>query len=366
MVRQICFYLSDHGFGHAARNLPIIMKLLENEAVHITVVCGEEQVAFMNANLTQGQKNRTSFRIEHTDVGLILKDGTLYPDRERLEKETELFLAACSERSRTEAEWLRNHRIDTAVCDMPLWCIEACRLAGVPLLYIGNFTWAELYREYLPERIWKRYADEYMKLEHVWLYALHNKEMLEFVGVADDMKEVSLVCRPFHENEVKMIRSRHKRPLIFVALGMSAAFSGELCVESLPYDFIVNPGVPLQGSNVERLDGNTSNTQDYVLASDYVITKAGWGTVAEALMAKKPMALFSRDSVLEDRTTIRILESLGHAISIQREDLGDISAVIQRLDRLPLCNFDFFSDASGEISEKIISLGGNNHDGKGC
>lgn len=366
MGRQICFYLSDHGFGHAARNLPIIMRLLENEAVRITVVCGERQVAFMGANLTQEQKKRTSFRTDHTDVGLILEDGTLRPDGMLLAKETELYLAACPERSRLEADWLKQHRIDAAVCDMPLWSIEACRLADVPLLYIGNFTWTELYREYLPEHTWKRYAVEYGKLAHALLYALHNEEMLEFVGNVGDLEETSLVCRPFHKAAAEEIRRRHKHPLVFVALGMSASFSGDICVENLSCDFIANPGVPLCGSNVERLAGDTRNTQDYVLASDYVITKAGWGTVAEALLAKKPMALFSRDSVLEDRTTIRILESLGHAVPIRQEDLNDIPSVIRRLDGLPCSQFDRFYDASREISEKIVSLGGNHHDGKEC
>ncbi len=116
------------------------------------------------------------------------------------------------------------------MCDMPLWRIEACRLADVPLLYIGNFTWTELYRECLPDRIWKRYAEEYRKLEHTLLYALHNEEMMEFVGNAEDLKKTSLVCRPFHERESQAIWSRHKHPLVFVVLGMSASSSEDVCV----------------------------------------------------------------------------------------------------------------------------------------
>ncbi len=80
------------------------MRLLENEAVHITVVCWKRQIVFIDANLTQKQIGRTRFRTEHTDVGLILKDGTLCPDEMQMVKETELFLAAYSERSRTVAD----------------------------------------------------------------------------------------------------------------------------------------------------------------------------------------------------------------------------------------------------------------------
>ena len=79
---------------------------------------------------------------------------------------------------------------------MPLWSISACEQAGVPLLYVGNFTWTELYREFLPEHIWKAYAAEYRKIRHGMLYTLHNPEMLELLSQAE-LSETSLVARPF-------------------------------------------------------------------------------------------------------------------------------------------------------------------------
>lgn len=36
---KVIFYLSDHGFGHAARNIPIIESLLEN-GHHVMVKTG--------------------------------------------------------------------------------------------------------------------------------------------------------------------------------------------------------------------------------------------------------------------------------------------------------------------------------------
>ena len=185
--------------------------------------------------------------------------------------------------------------------------ISACEQAGVPLLYVGNFTWTELYREFLPEHIWKAYAAEYRKIRHGMLYALHNPEMLEFLPRAE-LSETSLVARPFHPDEIRAIRARYTCPIVFVALGMSAQFTQPVSVEGVEAHFYVTEGVPLTGSNVTVIPYSTLHTQDYVAAADYVITKAGWGTVAECLLAQKPMALFARDSVLEDRTTIRKLE----------------------------------------------------------
>ena len=87
-------------------------------------------------------------------------------------------------------------------------------------------------------------------------------------------------------------------------------------VSNLNYDFIATDGIRLRGNNVHYLDKETTNTQDYLMASDFVITKAGWGTVSEALLAKKKIVLLSRDNVAEDRNTICMLKNKKLAIEV--------------------------------------------------
>ena len=260
--------------------------------------------------LTAEQYKRISFRADHTDIGLICRDGTLEVDTEALTKATAEFLSALPGKAEREAEWLKQNQINAVLCDMPLWSIEACELAGVPLLYAGNFTWTELYREFLPERIWQTYAGCYAKIKHSVLYALHNNEMLEFLKNSE-LSEVSVTARPFDEMSVAEIRSRHRRPIVFVA--------------------------------------------DYVAAADYVITKAGWTTVSECLLARKPMALFSRDGVLEDRTTIKQLEEKHLAVPVTQDELHNIMDIIEKLDMLD-GSYSGFYDCADEVAERLISL----------
>lgn len=349
---HICFYISDHGFGHAMRCVPIMEELLTRGA-RITAVCGARQIPVIHADL--GDEN-IFYRTEKMDVGLVLYPGTLLVDSKHLYEETSEYLSDKGQRAATEARWLIDNEVDIAVCDMPLWSIEACQLAGVPMQYLGNFTWTELYREYLPDKIWETYGEEYRRIKHAMLYPLHNMEMLEFLQNAE-IKETSLVARKFHLNKAATIKKKHSSPLIFVALGMSAEFTEPVDVSTLPYEFITNQGVPLIGSNVEHISAGTPNTQDYILASDYVITKAGWGTVAECLLARKPMALFERDTVLEDRTTICLLERQKLAVRISQADLDDIEDVIQRMNtELSIEGLAMYYDAVSEIADQILSL----------
>ena len=357
-MRRICFFLSDHGFGHIARNIPIMVSVVKNYDTFVYVVCGERHIEFAKQNLelilTAEQYKRIEFRADHTDIGLVCKDGSLDVDTGALTKATTEFLSELTQKAEHYFHWLRENKIDAALCDMPIWSIKACELAGIPLLYVGNFTWTELYREFLPDSIWQTYAKYYGKIKHTMLYAQHNNEMLEFLRGSEKTK-TSVTARSFYEKAVAEIRSKHNRPIVFVALGMSAQFKEPVDVSSVPYDFYTTEGVPLVGENVEIVPYTTINTQDYVAAADYVITKAGWGTVSECLLAKKPMALFARDSVLEDRTTIKILEEKHLAVSVTQDDLHDIEEIVNRLDRLDGSYSEFY-DCADEVAAKLMSI----------
>ena len=112
----------------------------------------------------------------------------------------------------------------------------------------------------------------------------------------------------------------------------------------------------LTGSNVTVIPYSTLHTQDYVAAADYVVTKAGWGTVAECLLAQKPMALFARDSVLENRTTIRLLEQKKLAIKVTYEQLTEMSDLLEQIKRITYPAVPEYHNAAAEIVSKLLTL----------
>ena len=83
-AKNLCFYLSDHGFGHIARNIPLIAEAVRRIDAYVYVVCGKRHLEFAKANLlellTPEQFSRIRYRAEHTDIGLILQQGTLLVD----------------------------------------------------------------------------------------------------------------------------------------------------------------------------------------------------------------------------------------------------------------------------------------------
>lgn len=129
-AKNLCFYLSDHGFGHIARNIPLIAESVRRTNGFVYVVCGKRHLEFAKANLleilTPEQSSRIRYRAEHTDIGLILQQGTLLVDTAALTDACAQYLAELPERAKREAEWLRQQEVAAALCDMPLWSIPAC------------------------------------------------------------------------------------------------------------------------------------------------------------------------------------------------------------------------------------------------
>ena len=99
-----------------------------------------------------------------------------------------------------------------------------------------------------------------------------------------------------------------------------------------PYHFIVTEGIQLVGENVTYLPKETPNTQDYILASEFVITKAGFGTLAEALLAKKKIAVIERNRIAEDRATVEWLVSRHLAWPVQYNGGLTLSSILRDLE----------------------------------
>lgn len=121
-AKNLCFYLSDHGFGHIARNIPLIAEAVRRIDGYVYAVCGERHLEFAKANLlellTPEQSSRIRYRAEHTDIGLILQQGTLLVDTAALTDACAQYLAELPERAKREADWLRQHDVAAALCDM--------------------------------------------------------------------------------------------------------------------------------------------------------------------------------------------------------------------------------------------------------
>jgi UDP:flavonoid glycosyltransferase YjiC (YdhE family) len=178
---------------------------------------------------------------------------------------------------------------------------------------------------------------------------------------SNNLFKAGLSCREFNYDKVENIKAQFKMPLIFVSLGRSVDINYEVDVEELPYDFIYTDGIKLRGSNIHKLPIDTSNTHDYIKASEIVITKTGWSTVSESICARKPLLVLNRTEIREDVNTINNLLSFGIAKTIEFNQLSNanLEVYIEKTRKLKenykgLSNS--FQNKSNEIANRILEL----------
>lgn len=365
-MKLIAFYISNHGFGHAARNIPIIEDMLiHNKDLKIIVKTAEKQLQFMKQSLEKFSP-KIAYYESNNDIGLILKKGSIKVDKTKLENTLNEFVNKWNAKIQEEKQFLIDNEVDLVVSDITPWIFKSSKQANIKSIFISNFTWVEIYRELFDSDIYWEYLKCYELVDFALVYPIS----CDIEKYFKKYKRVGLCCRQFNEDKIDEIRNQHNKPIVFVSVGRSVCLDRILNVENLPYDFIYTDGINLVGKNTTYLPIDTNNTNDYIKASDYVITKAGWSTTAEAICARKPMLVINRDEVVEDRVTLNKLKKLGVASSITSEDLYDLDVLEKLLCDLNNKNKSYtyldanYNNCSKEISSEILSYISEVHYGK--
>ena len=144
---------------------------------------------------------------------------------------------------------------------------------------------------------------------------------------------------------------------MFVSVGRSVYLEEEIDVSHLNYQFIVTEGIQLSGDNVLYLPKEVENTQDYIMASEMVITKAGFGTVSETMLAQKKCAVIGREMVAEDRETVQHLVERGLAIRVEYSGGMDMEGIIRNLENFePRFDKNCFTNDARKIAKLLVRM----------
>lgn len=316
---KVAFFISDHGFGHLMRQLPVARELI-GRGHDVVIVTGPRQGRYADRYL-QGKEE---LHICNTDAGIEVVPGTLTIDRGAT--------AECVRRHTDKWPQLMASAPDADVyaVDIVPWALLEAGERGIPSFLISNFTWMEQYEPFLPEELLGRYRSAFVRADRVLYLELANAPARKLLG---DGTDVGFVCRPFDERKVAAIKDSHRNPIVFLSLGASnSGLDIDIDVTGLPYDFITTGSLKLKGDNVEYLPADADNTQDYVRASDYCIAKAGWSTVSEMMTAGVRSAFIERADTPEDTMTIAELKRRGDAVSVTADELKDMGYVLKKME----------------------------------
>jgi len=355
MKPTIAFYISSHGFGHMTRCLAIIEEIIENTDYKVYIACGKEQNEFARMYLPKhNETNRILVKDLITDIGLINKNNSLRVDESRLENSLRLFVKEWEQKIRGESEFLKHESVSLVVSDISPLAPLVADIIGAKCVAVSNFTWVEQYENLnISKEIVNKFRVAYEKLDAFIEYDLATKTGYENLTRA----KVGFISRKTDPSRVAEIKNEYSSS-VFITCGKATNLEN-VHIKNYSGNIFTTSGMDISyDGNVAKLPTCTLDTQNYITASDMVIAKAGWGTIAEVLIASKKLVLIERPEVYEDTYMINLLRNRNLAISIPENYLRslDIKDLMHRANQdINKASLDRINNDIGNVF-KLLSL----------
>jgi hypothetical protein len=339
----IFFYISGHGFGHASRQIEVINALAPLLPDHsIAIRTSAPRWLF-------DRTCRTAFTwLEGaTDTGAVQVDGLRLDEAATVRCAAAFYRDFPAEVAR-EATLLREARAAFVVADAPPLACAAAARAGVPAVVLSNFTWDWIYEAYAPawEEPWllTTIREAYRAAAAGWRLPMHGG-----FQTIDPIVDLPFVARHARHDR-QTVRRMLSLPLdVPLALSSFGGY-GVRDLDPARLDCLTRWAIVLTGRDsparlpagvhfVEepRLYDSGLRYEDLVHAVDVVVTKPGYGIIAECLANGAAILYTSRGRFPEYDVMVEEMPQLMRCAFIGQENLmaGEWLTSLDRLMALP-------------------------------
>ena len=327
---KIAYFVSSHGFGHISRSFEIIKEFLQNNCtIHLYTERLEFLESYKHPNLYS-----TNLR---TDVGII-QNNSIDMD---LGKTKEALIGFDMEREglvKIMEDSLLSFSPDLILSDSSSLPFVVANKMKIPAYFIGNFTWDFIYNHYSNEDI---YFKEYAKKLSIEYNLSTSGYVLPFQCPIDSIpktEEIGLVGRVpkrsrkdvreslgFHDDFKYLLFS-------FGAYGLDPSmFQFENLNPS--YKIVISGLVGFESSNVLHI--HDIFYPDLLHGCDAVLTKPGYGILAESYFSNTPIIYTDRGDFIEYTYLVSAMEDYHNATYLSKEDLYsfNLGSSIERIEK---------------------------------
>ncbi|MBI2187143.1 MAG: hypothetical protein HYU37_08445 [Acidobacteria bacterium] len=336
MAPAIVFYVSGHGFGHTSRVIEVINAILARRPdTRIGVRTAAPRWLF---DLTV--RGKVAFSTLETDTGVVQTDALTLDEADTIRRAS-AFHSDLVTRAASETRVLRELGAGLIVGDIPPLAFAVGGAAGVPSIALGNFTWDWIYSEYprvrlapsLLPTIRGAYAKASMALR------LPMSAGFESFSNIRDIPFVARHATRTREEVCKILKLPTDKPIVLMSFGgygipsldtdVLAKFKKYLVVNSAsrPAGRTPKPAplVERNGSfvtvNEEAMYDAGVRYEDLVRAAEVVVTKPGYGIIAEAIANEAAVLYTSRGHFPEYDVLVEEMPKHLRTAFISQEDL---------------------------------------------
>jgi hypothetical protein len=316
---NIAYYVSAHGYGHAAREQAVIQALTARGAR--VFVRSAAPAKFFTAAVHQHP-------IRY-DIGMI-QLGPMQVEPAATARAYADLLNHQPTLIQHELAFLHAEQIDLIAADMPPIACEIAAAAGLPCVVLTHFTWDWIYTHYLsrfPEfaPIIESITDSYGKATlalQMQIPIPHPFTMFPHVEPIPGVAKTPTRTR-------EQIRADFHVPdgMKMAVLSMGGHDWGKTDVRALQrlegWRFLVMPGAYAQVEDDDRFRLIPQEYPDFhnlIAASDVLIGKAGGSTVAEIIAHRTPMIYTVNEDWRENELMMATLDRYAHSLYLDKPD----------------------------------------------
>jgi hypothetical protein len=369
-VVTVVFYISGHGFGHASREVEVINALGARRPDARIIVRSAVPPDLLRRTL----RVPVELRPGACDTGIVQSSSVAH-DLDATVAQALAFHATLDDRADAEARAL-GPGVTVVVGDIPPLAFEVAARLHVPSIAIGNFTWDWIYDGY------EEFARE------PWfgprLRAAYAHAMLALATPLSAGFEIFRTVRPIPLIARRPARARTEtrahfgipldRPAALLSFGGYGLPDLDLarldCLDDwtvVTTDRVTPPAAP--GSTATsaivsipetRFDPHGVRYEDLVAAVDVVMTKPGYGIIAECIAARTAMLYTSRGAFREYEMLVAALPRYLRSRFLSQQDLfaGRWRLALQALIAQPAPPETLPTDGADVAAEAILGVDG--------
>jgi len=360
------FYVSGHGFGHAARATQVVNALARLEPAAPVVIRASVPEWFLRASL------QTPAEISpcETDTGVVQHDG-LSIDEDETARRAAAFYAGFDAHVERERRLLASLGATLVVGDIPPLAFAAAHAAGIPSIAISNFTWDWIYAglpgfDRLAPGVRQQIADANAMATLALRLPFHGG--FESMRRVDDVPLVARHASAEREDTRRRLRLSDTRPVVLATFGGHsgtipldrAADSGSFQLVATDYE--VGHGAPahpnLRVVSADELTRTELTYTDLLAACDVVVTKLGYGIVSECIANHVALLYSPRGRFVEQDAFMREMPAVLRCRMIDQDDLknGRWADSIEALLEQPAPASSMATDGAAITAAKILEL----------
>ena len=336
MAAAIVFYVSGHGFGHATRTIEVINAVLAlRPETRIGVRTSAPRWLF---DLTV--KGKIALSTLECDTGIVQIDALSLDEADTIRRAA-AFHSDLVTRAASETRVLRELGAGLIVGDIPPLAFAVSASAGIPSIALGNFTWDWVYADYPRVRLAPSLLPAIRSAYSRGSMALRLPMSGGFEAFSN-VKDIPFIARHAtrtRQEVCKLLKIPADKPIVLMSFGGYGlpGLDTDGLAKFKKYTVVTAANLPMgrtrkettlaerKGSfvkvNEEAMYNVGVRYEDLVAAAVAVVTKPGYGIIAECIANDTAVLYTSRGHSPEYDVLVEEMPKYLRTAFISQEDL---------------------------------------------